>query len=335
MKRLIVCCDGTWNTPESTTPSNVLKVARAILPQSADGTPQVVFYDWGVGTHDKIDSIKGGAFGDGIDRNIQDAYRFLVHNYVPGDQIWFFGFSRGAYTARSCIGLIRNAWLLHKIHSHLIPEAYHIYRTQWGPDASNAVNFRTPHCHQVDIKFLGVWDTVGSLGIPVGLFKGHNRRYEFHDTSISSIIHNAYQALAIDERRKPFAPTIWKSDTSRTRTEQCWFAGVHSDVGGGYAETGLSDIALRWMVSKAAANGLALDQAYLKQLCEVNPAEVLHDSFSGPMKLLGSERRVIGATNHDETLHSSAEQRYQHHPKYRPANLKAWLEKDEQMQLPI
>lgn len=336
MKRLIICCDGTWNTPESDLKTNVVHIARAIRPRAMDGTEQVVFYDWGVGTDDKPDSLVGGAIGDGIDKNIQDAYRFLVHNYAPGDQLWLFGFSRGAYTVRSCIGLLRNAWLLHKAHGGLIPRAYHIYRTKWHADAENARAFREPHCRQVNVKFLGVWDTVGALGIPVKLFDSFNGdRYQFHDTTVSSIVDNAYHALAIDEKRKPFTPTLWKTKSGRTHTEQSWFAGVHSDIGGGYREAGLSHIALRWMADKASMCGLNLDQDYLNNLYATDNRQQLHNSLSGGMRALGSQQRSIGTTNADETLHVSAEQRFFNDDKYRPKNLREYLAKEEQIRLPL
>lgn len=336
MKRLIVCCDGTWNTPQNNNVTNVVHIARAVRPLAEDGTPQVVFYDWGVGTDDKLDALSGGGLGRGLDKNITDCYRFLVHNYVPGDEIYFFGFSRGAYTARSCVGLIRNAWLLRKQYAGLIPKAYHIYRTRWHADAQNARQFREPHCQKVGIRFLGVWDTVGALGIPLGLFKKLNqKRYAFHDTVISRSVENAYHALAIDEQRKPFAPTIWKTAEDRARTEQCWFAGVHSDIGGGYREAGLSHIALRWLTDKASSTGLELDDNYLNSVYAANNETQLHNSFSGAMKLLGRHRRAIGTTNGDETLHSSAEQRHLNEVNYRPKNLLEYLARDEQMRLPL
>ena len=336
MKRLIICCDGTWNTPESKHVTNVAHLARAIKAQAADGTEQVVFYDWGVGTDGKLDSLSGGAIGAGIDKNIRDAYRFLVHNYQAGDELWFFGFSRGAYTARSCIGLLRNCWLLHKAHADLISKAYHIYRTKWHADAENARDFREPNAQPVAIKFLGVWDTVGALGIPLSIFRSANHdRYQFHDTSISSIVENAYQALAIDEKRKPFAPTIWATKKERERTEQCWFAGVHSDIGGGYREAGLSHIALQWMAEKASMSGLELNEDYLATVYQLNNEIQLHNSYKMPIKALGSFRRPIVATNSDETLHISAEQRYFSNKKYRPKNLRDYLANDEQIRLPL
>ena len=336
MKRLIVCCDGTWNTPQDSSVTNVVHIARAVLPQAADGTEQVVFYDWGVGTDDKSDALSGGSIGKGLDKNITDSYRFLVHNYVPGDEIYFFGFSRGAYTARSCIGLIRNAWLLRKIHAELIPQAYHIYRTKWHADAQNAQHFREPHCQQVNIRFLGVWDTVGALGLPLSLFKPLNKkRYTFHDTAISRSVENAYHALAIDEQRKPFAPTIWKTAADRERTEQCWFTGAHSDIGGGYKAAGLSHIALQWLAEKAFATGLELDTNYLDSIYAANDEQKLHNSYTGAARLWGRNHRSIAATNGDETLHASAEQRYLTHANYRPKNLIEYLARDEQMRLPL
>lgn len=336
MKRLIICCDGTWNTPQLKDVTNVVHIARAIKPRSADGTEQVVFYDWGVGTDDKLDSLSGGAIGEGLDKNITDAYRFLVHNYEPGDELWFFGFSRGAYTARSCIGLLRNCWLLHKTKAQLISKAYHIYRTKWHADAENAETFRQHNGRPVNIKFLGVWDTVGALGIPLSIFGSINHdRYQFHDTTISSIIENAYHALAIDEKRKPFAPTIWLTKKDRQRTEQCWFADVHSDIGGGYPEAGLSHIALRWMAEKARMSGLMLDENYLSTVYATQNETRLHDSYKLPMRALGSFNRIIGSTNADETVHISAEQRFINDPKYRPKNLRDYFDRNEQIQLPL
>ncbi len=336
MKRLLICSDGTWNTPESRNVTNVANMARAIKPRSADGTEQVVFYDWGVGTDDKLDSLSGGAIGAGIDKNIKDAYRFLVHNYQPGDELWFFGFSRGAYTVRSCIGLLRNCWLLDKAKTELIDKAYHIYRTKWHADADNALQFREPNALPVTVKFLGVWDTVGALGIPLSMFKSMDEdRYQFHDTTISSTVENAYHALAIDEKRKPFAPTIWHTAKDRERTEQSWFAGVHSDIGGGYREAGLSHIALQWMAEKASMSGLELDENYLSSLYHQNNKVQLHNSYKDAMRALGSFRRPIMATNSDETLHISAEQRFFNDGRYRPKNLGEYLAKQEQIRLPL
>lgn len=336
MKRIVVLCDGTWQRPDGRYASNVVHMARCVLPRSSDGVEQIVYYQEGLGSNGGVDALNAGAFGRGIDAEIQRLYRFLVHNYRDGDELFFFGFSRGAYTVRSTIGMLRNAWLLHKAHAGMIPRAYHIYRTRWGPDADNAVRFREPHCRAVRVRFLGVWDTVGALGIPIALFDGLNEeRYGFHDTTISRIVEHACHALAIDERRKPFAPTVWKTRSDRKRTEQAWFSGSHSDIGGGHREAGLSLISLQWIASQAAQAGLALDQTLLDHVMSRNNREVVHDTVPLPYRIFGTAERAIGITNPDEILHPSAEQRFLREPDYRPRNLVEYLARDEQIRLPI
>lgn len=330
MKRLVVCCDGTWNTPEGKLVTNVVNLARAIRPKARRGVEQVVFYDWGVGTEGGADKLTGGALGKGIDKNIQDAYRFLVHNYNPGDELFLFGFSRGAYTARSLVGLLRNSGLLTKTHAHLIPQAYAMYRSRAKPDVKSARKFRATYSHSqtVNVKFLGVWDTVGALGIPVGILRRFNKKkYNFHDTRISGIVKHAYHALAIDEKREPFRPTIWKTKPGRKNSEQAWFAGVHSDVGGGYPDTGLSYKALVWMVQKAAACGLSVDKGYMASLKMNNSPEKLHNSYTAKYRLLGKYVRPIGRTNTDEFVHPSALARHRNRKGYQPENLKDFLKR--------
>ena len=329
MKRLVVCSDGTWNTPEprkGENATNVVHMARGIRPKDSKNVEQIVFYDWGVGTGNAPDQLKGGAFGKGIDKNIQDGYRFLVHNYNPGDELFLFGFSRGAYTIRSLVGLIRNCGLLKKSDASKIPEAYKMYRSRDKADAASARSFRSKFSRVVKVKFLGVWDTVGALGIPLGLFRSYNeKKYGFHDTTISSIVVHAYHALAIDEKRKPFAPTLWTTKAGRKNSEQMWFPGVHSDVGGGYSEAGLSYKALRWMVSKAEACGLSMNKAYLKSLKDPEWTEKLHNSYTGIYPALGEFIRPIGVTNSDETLHPSAKLRVNTRRTYTPRNLLTYL----------
>lgn len=115
MKHIVICADGTWQSPESDTATHVLRLAESVAPVSASGVPQVVYYDWGVGSDG--DRLSGGITGKGIDKNIQDCYRFVVHNYAPGDALYLFGFSRGAYTVRSLAGLIRNCGILRPEHA--------------------------------------------------------------------------------------------------------------------------------------------------------------------------------------------------------------------------
>jgi len=324
-KRIVICADGTWNSPEEKHVTNVVKIARAVHTRDGEGVEQVVFYDWGVGTFDTSDRIMGGAFGNGINRNIQDAYRFLSHNYRRGDDIFCFGFSRGAYTVRSLVGLIRNAGVLRKEHADQVKAAYKLYRSPETPDSARSREFRDAYAREVDIEFLGVFDTVGALGIPLGVSSRHNeRKYGFHDTRITSIVNNAHHALAIDEKRRPFKPTLWTCDEARRNTSQVWFAGVHADIGGGYAEAGLSDEALEWMADRAESCGLALDRPYLRSIADRSAAK-LHESYTGAYKAQEPHIRPIGKTNHDEALHPSVGRRREQHDRYRPENLEVHL----------
>ncbi len=327
-KRLIVCCDGTWNSPEQRHVTNVVRTARAVRPADDAGGPQIVYYDWGIGAF--RGKLRGGMLGKGIDKNIQDAYRFLVHNYLPGDEVFLFGFSRGAYTARSLVGLIRNAGLLSKTRADLIPEAYGLYRHPTGPDAPSAVQFRASHSRRIRIAFIGVWDTVGALGIPSRIVRklGDNRRYAFHDTSLSGIIDRARHAVAIDEQRIDFQPALWTRPPKPGQViEQQWFAGVHGDVGGGNRDSGLSDTALEWIWSGAESAGLKFDESYRRETAQPNPLGKLHPSWTGMYRIKGRRRRPLGKLPPElEGIHPSVRQRYDDMPSYRPPNLVAYIE---------
>lgn len=261
MKRIVILADGTWNSPEQGRPTNVLRMAHSIRPTAA-GVKQVVFYDWGVGS-DRM-KLAGGLTGAGIDKNIMDGYRFIVHNYDPGDALFFFGFSRGAYTVRSLAGLIRNCGILRRTFEDRIPAAYRHYRKRTAdssPDAPDSVAFRKEFAvaDVTPIEFVGVWDTVGALGIPVPFWGTLGaREFLFHDTAPSRIIRHARHALSIDEDREDFLPTLWDKKPGLD-LQQVWFAGVHSDVGGGYEEPGLSDIACLWMMEEASRCGLKFE----------------------------------------------------------------------------
>lgn len=302
MKRLVLCCDGTWNTPDEVKDgqprrTNVAKIARAVvLPADRHGIEQRVYYRKGVGTG-RFDHFAGGALGWGLSRNVQDAYMFLVENYEPGDEIFFFGFSRGAYTARSAVGLIRNSGLLRREFAGKLEQAYELYRDRTDatrPGSWESELFRRSFARDVRIRCIGVWDTVGALGIPVDVPGIHlvNDRFKFHDVKLSTAVDNAFQALAIDERRKPFTPAIWEQQPDARevsqRLEQVWFAGVHSDVGGGYAETELSDVALAWMSNRARECGLALDFEAAGIPLQPNGAGPLHRSMTLYYRLFGA-----------------------------------------------
>jgi hypothetical protein len=271
-KKLVLCCDGTWNVPDQASPTNIVKLAMTVAARDERGREQRVFYHQGVGTT-RGQRIRGGAFGMGLSRTIRECYAFLVGDYDPGDEIWIFGFSRGAFTARSIAGLIRNCGVLRRDRLERLGDAYRMYRSR-DPDAhprgTRASLFRRSYSHEPRVRFIGVFDTVGALGVPAGplnLAAVVNRRWRFHDTALSSQVDFAYQALAIDERRGPFTPSLWtRQDPDGQPThdaavrgqvlEQVWFTGVHSDVGGGYADSALAEIPLLWMADRAAAAGL-------------------------------------------------------------------------------
>jgi uncharacterized protein (DUF2235 family) len=271
VKRIVVCCDGTWNVANQEHPTNVVKLALAVATQDSEGTAQRVFYSAGVGTQ-RGARFRGGAFGAGLSNNVRECYRFLVENYEPGDRLFFFGFSRGAFTARSAAGMVRNSGILRREHANRLGDAFALYRSRdpvHVPRGTEATLFRRSFSHVTRIHFIGVWDTVGALGIPVlgrrlGLAKLVNRRWGFHDTTLSRTVDLAYHALAIDEERGPFAPAMWhqQADADEQTLEQVWFAGAHTDVGGGSPDPSISEIPLLWMADRAAAAGLDFDSAY-------------------------------------------------------------------------
>ena len=330
MKRLVVCCDGTWSTPNQARCTNVVRFFDSVADRGPDGVLQRPHYVQGVGTA-PWSRILGGVFGLGLSGNVQDAYRFLVDNFEEGDEVFLLGFSRGAYTARSVGGFIRNAGILRRENLDRLGEAYEIYRSGDGADSAEATRFRERYSRESRIRFVGVWDTVGALGIPGSSFNPitwFNRRWRFHDTELSSWVDAAFHAIAIDERRKSFEPTLWQPTTAPGQwVEQVWFAGVHSDVGGGYADDqrGLADIALVWMGERAAACGLGLTDGWSDPPRVAPRADGrLHDSRAGFFGLLPALVRQLGVEDPDhEYAASSAIERQDAEASYAP-NLRTY-----------
>ena len=331
MKRIIICADGTWNKPEEDLskdfPTNVLKFARALAPIDNKGIEQVVFYDWGLGSYH--DSATAGAFGSGINKNIADGYRFIVQNYNPGDELFFFGFSRGAYTVRSLSGLIYNCGILQRQYANRTQEAYDLYKnTEIHPRDEYSVNYRKKYSvnHDVRVKFIGVWDTVGALGIPIRMLGFLNEKHLFHDNKIGPNIDVARHALSIDEKRDDFEATIWKQ-RSNMDLKQVWFAGVHADVGGGYkpgkSGESLSDIPLEWMVKEASKSGLNFEDHLLKSIKGNSKAEQ-HEEYQGFFKLMGKRIRKIYKHTY---IHKSVKERYDSMGNYNPEPLTNYIEK--------
>lgn len=334
-KRLALFFDGTWNAADSKgDETNVARLARAVRGTSGD-KPQIALYLRGVGTSGPwLRQFLDGATGDGVDDNIRAGYMFLCQNYLPGDEIYLFGFSRGAFTARSLAGFIGKCGLLKRNQLGLIRTAWAYYRRRQAgrtPEAFNLENGGTaadPINHAPRVRFIGVWDTVGALGIPQKVIDPASaHEYEFHDTSPGSVIEIGRHALAIDERRDAFVPTLWTQPVpAGTNIQQVWFAGVHSDVGGGYGNSDLAMIPLRWMADEAIAAGLDLDETMLPKANALQPLSAQHDSrrgFSGldptptvravcesrptvaklerlyiPKDAAGTELRTVGETVH-------------------------------------
>jgi hypothetical protein len=295
VKRLVICCDGTWNRPENENVTNIEKIARTVETNAgrAGGDQQLVQYVSGVGANWYwLDRVLGGAFGLGLFANVTHGYRFLALNYEPGDEIFVFGFSRGAYTARSLVGMIGRIGLLTRdaLIANKLPEAVDRYRNQPGRSrgfGSSNSEFKRDHCHEPKVAFLGVFDTVGALGVPGAL----RQRHKFHDVKLHPSVACARQALAIDEQRIKFEPSLWEADGSEdfdTRVKQVWFEGVHSDVGGGYGDTGLSDTALLWMVREANSRGLVFDESLLDAYIAGGSSAVRHDSMNAGYRLLNA-----------------------------------------------
>ncbi len=260
-KRLILLFDGTWNDPEDKT--NVYRLAK-LIENSDNDISQKFFYDSGVGTG-KGDRILGGFSGYGLTKNLLEGYEWLAKKYSLRDEIWIFGFSRGAFTARSLVGLIRKCGLLQIVTPSLLGKAEEIYRNKViSPDCKIAIDFRVNYSENPRIHFIGVWDTVGSLGIP-GTNFSEKGVYSWHDTELSSIVDHAYHAMALDEHREAFDITKWTSSTGDKKpnnidVEQRWFIGDHSNIGGGHGgKDKLPDISLNWMIQKAKSAGLKLN----------------------------------------------------------------------------
>jgi uncharacterized protein (DUF2235 family) len=281
MKRIVISCDGTWSRADARRPTNALKLVGAVEPEDADGIEQVVCHLDGVGSgHGTgglarlIDRTLGGALGAGLMRNVAEAYRFLVLNHAPDDEVYLFGFSRGAYTARTLVGLIRNCGLLGREDIGHLPATIELYQSrdpQDHPNGDRARSFRTRYAKcgpdvWPTLAYLGVWDTVGALGIPKHLWWAAraNRGLAFHDTALSAKVRAARHAVAIDERRRTYVPALWdnlvelNAGRGTGPYQQVWFPGNHGAVGGGAASPCLSNDPLHWVAVGAMEQGLCL-----------------------------------------------------------------------------
>ncbi|KAH9473234.1 hypothetical protein Pst134EA_000307 [Puccinia striiformis f. sp. tritici] len=326
-KRLIICCDGTWSNGLSTAPSsatNVLKLARCICPQDSrtfPPIPQVVFYQSGLGTTEgpALD-LAQGATGAGILAKIREAYAFIAQNYIPGDEVFLFGFSRGAFTARTIASLIADLGILNSAGMADFHQVLTAYKARSESTEKFLDNYRQggpKHmCRMAEgtLKCVGVWDTVGALGLP-GFFDNNFNLLGFKDTKLSHHIMYAFHAMAVHETRKDFTATKWvKPPTPSGLKEypqvlkQVWFAGSHSDVGGGLADHDLSDISLIWMVANLIEhNLLAVDEDYINELLSPQAAwggQAPYDPRQGVMSTTLKTERQLPTVWDEETMES-------------------------------
>lgn len=326
-KNIVVFSDGTGQEGGKGANSNVYKLFNMVLDRSSE---QIAFYDRGLGTGWR--KITGSAAGMGISKNILECYKFIFENYEAGDQLYLFGFSRGATTVRSLSGFIHLFGILPKSRIELIEQAYKIYkkadRTAREVAARAFVNRH--HTMWCKIQFLGVWDTVAALGVPfktIDVFVDWVPffRHNFHDLRLSPSVENAYHALAIDDERKTFHPTLWDPNTIQGQTvKQVWFCGMHTDVGGGYPEQELSEIALEWMVQMAKTHGLKIYSRHsVKMSGDANGT--MHDSRgSGLSRLYRHEVRSWPTETHGKPcVHKSVLKRVRNpnnkeEPRYKP-----------------
>lgn len=317
-KRIIFCADGTWNDPATNT--NVYKIYKAMTYTAS----QCPLYDDGVGADgNPIMKILGGAMGAGLTQKIKDGYTRISHLYEKGDQIFIFGFSRGAYTARSLAGMIANCGLpTQNADDSLTADAFQAYREHDKMKRQQLfASLKQRYAmDDAEISMVGVWDTVGSLGVPALIGGVDPLAYGFLDTTLHPDVKNAYHAVSIDERRCEFPATLWSGPPAPGQTiEQVYFTGVHCDVGGGYPETGLSDITLGWMMGKAKALGVEFDPAVYQQYASVDAKHALdlkHESWSTKWGFPAA-RAIPG----NASISNSAQIRLQNDNTYRPGNL--------------
>ncbi len=362
-KRVAVFLDGTWNTVNDNT--NVWRLKSLLGPESKDGLEQLSYYSVGFGTTFG-ERLRGGMLGYGLNDEIIRAYEWLIDHYNAGDELFIFGFSRGAYTARSLSGLIAKCGLLSAGAPLSVNQLYARYRRASAvktlrqllreSDGKAALSLEErwmlKYSQPIDIDFVGVWDTVGALGLPFGnlpiLGKADMR---FLNTGLRIPNKAAFHAVAIDEHRKAFAPTLWTVDFLKgtppphhrrtlTQVEQRWFVGAHANVGGGCQNDALAQMPLKWMIDKAQLHGLAFrHDVEIDVLPSPAPisdsySEFLHGAYKALTRghryyrPIGEEPVVSSNTelreSINETIDGSVFERWRSDKAYRPPNLVEW-----------
>lgn len=371
-KKIALFLDGTWNEPGDNT--NVWRLKLMLARQTQGGVNQISYYDTGVGTK-WYDRVSGGALGIGLSKNIREAYQWLMEHYSTDDEVYIFGFSRGAYTARSLAGMIARCGLLKPGAPLTVLQVFNRYKQDTDAQPLYTLQYEQrggktdfdleerwllEYSERIPIKMIGVWDTVGALGIPGNLPFIGRKQFYFLNTRLSNIYEHAYHALALDENRKPYRPTLWtkylaKIDGSDEieeqnpkryqNIEQRWFIGAHSNVGGGYQNDPLAQIPLAWIQQRAEGAGLEFRSKIVLQGDEYRAA--ITDSYSkflkGGYKLIRFGRRFfreLGFVRSEkargyvdtvnETIDESVLKRYQEDMNYRPDSLLTWASRHDQ-----
>ncbi len=357
-KRLALYLDGTWNQVSDNT--NVWRFRALFSPASADGCEQRAYYSAGLGTKFG-EKISGGLFGAGIDTAITSAYEWLIDNYTPGDEIFIFGFSRGAYTARSLSGFILKCGLLQSGAPLGVNQLFTRYRRadrrtireliaaisdEQTADFSFEEKWMLKYAQPVPIRFLGVFDTVGELGVPFPWWhRLFGSAYQFLNTGLRQDNDFAFHALAIDEHRKAFTPTLWSNQGATAakprpieRTEQRWFIGAHANVGGGYFDDPLPQLPFRWLARKAESLGLSFsDEFAVDPAAKTAPPADSYTSFMWGLYRLYTLNRPYygpigvapksegdGVVNINETIDASVFERWRNDASYRPPGVQDW-----------
>jgi len=331
-KNIVIFSDGTGQEGGRGNNTNIYNLYNMIEDRT---DKQVSFYDPGLGTGWR--KISGSIGGAGISQNIKECYTFISDNFEAGDQIYLFGFSRGAATVRSLASLIHEFGILPKSRYDLIKYAYDTYSIS-NPNKRKIKTkafVKRHHTMWTKIKFLGCFDTVSALGVPyenvdIILDKIPFLKHRFHNFKLSEAVENAYQALAIDDRRKTFHPILWEEKGLKEyqTMKQVWFCGMHTDVGGGYKEFDLSDIPLLWMKEKAEACGLRIHLAH-NVLIQRNVNGKMHNSRESRLSKLYREeerhwnrQRTDKPIVHKTVLERSNNRDNKENPPYTPWILK-------------
>lgn len=312
-KNIVICSDGTGNQSIKDRGTNVFKLYEAI--DHHHQTTQLTFYDDGVGTEDlKFLKILGGAFGFGLSRNVRELYTNVARSYRPGDDIYLFGFSRGAYTVRTLAGFITHCGMLdidlcandadvarkvqgaykayrrnYKTFTSRIWRALFSWYTRWRYGFTRVEDYQryTLEDGKTPVHFIGVWDTVSAVGFPImGVSSFIDKlvyKFRFPSHRLHPLVRHARHAVSIDDKRKTFHPEMWdESDEADGRIRQVWFAGVHANVGGGYPKQGMSLVSLDWMLKEASVLGLYFNQddaRFFERHADVN--DKLYNSRAG------------------------------------------------------